>query len=189
MILKTAREEMVLRKRGTCVTDTEEMFALIERNRSFLRVFLSWIDKTPTAQKLQETQVLWDEGQNLAFYMIYNEKIIGDVSFVKIDETLKMAEVGYFMDQAYCGNGLMTEAVRTLIKYGFEEMGLNKIVIKSATTNIPSLKIPKRLGMHFEGTIRANQIVNGEFLDHDQYSMLRSEYELIEDWSNFKNGK
>ena len=181
MILKTARDEMILRKRSTGVADAEEMFALVERNRSFLRVFLSWIDRTTTFEQFVETQTMLDrhmeEGHSLSFYMIYNEQVIGEVAFVKIEHTIKMAEVGYFMDRDHSGKGMMTEAVRTLIKYGFEELELNKIVIKSATNNIRSQKIPQRLGMHFEGTIRANQLVNGEFLDHEQYSILKSEYE------------
>ena len=180
MILKTAKDEVILRKRGTVAADVNEIFAMIERNRSFLGSFLSWIDRVPTLEKFQELQAFLDksreEGQILSFYIIYNGKVIGDVGFVKIDQTLRMAEIGYFMDQSCGGKGIMTEAVRTLIKYGFEEMDFNKIIIKSAPTNIPSQKIPKRLGMHFEGTIRANQIVNGEFLDHDQYSILKSEY-------------
>ena len=180
MILKTKIDEVTLRKRGINAQDVEEMFALIERNRSFLRIFLSWIDRTTTLEQWRKTQAVLDkqmeEGGCLSFYIIYNEKVIGDVGFVKIEHLLKMAEIGYFMDQDYSGKGIMTEAVRRLIRYGFEEMNLNKVVIKSATHNIRSLNISKRLGMYFEGTIRANQIVNGEYVDHYQYSILKSEY-------------
>lgn len=70
----------------------------------------------------------------------------------------------------------MRAAVQGLIKFGFEKLNLNKVLIGCATGNLRSQKIPESLGFTYEGTLRQNEWLYDHFVDHKIYSLLKSEW-------------
>ncbi len=87
------------------------------------------------------------------------------------------AELGYALSSEYWGQGLMTEAVRAVIGFGFEKMKLNKIVARCFAENLASEKVMQKSGMSYEGTQREHVFVRGRYRDLKVYSILRGEYE------------
>ena len=69
----------------------------------------------------------------------------------------------------------MTEALEEVIKYGFANMGLNRIEALIANSNIPSLRLLKRQGFLFEGIMRQDYVVDSKSEDSDCYSLLKHE--------------
>jgi RimJ/RimL family protein N-acetyltransferase len=106
-----------------------------------------------------------------------------------LDKHNNRAELGYWLAEGFWNQGLTTEAVKAILKFGFEELKLNKIVAVYLTTNGASGKVMTKNGM----------VKEGEFKDHDlkkdltiaddvyvsliQYRMLKSEYELFKNES------
>jgi ribosomal-protein-alanine N-acetyltransferase len=86
------------------------------------------------------------------------------------------AELGYAIGRAWWGQGLMTEAVVEAIRYGFEELGLNRIEARCLTYNIGSARVMEKAGMTYEGTIREQVFYKGSFDDLKLYSILRREW-------------
>jgi ribosomal-protein-alanine N-acetyltransferase len=86
------------------------------------------------------------------------------------------AELGYAIGRAWWGQGLMTEAVVEAIRYGFEELGLNRIEARCLTYNIGSARVMEKAGMTYEGTIREQVFYKGSFDDLKIYSILRREW-------------
>lgn len=86
------------------------------------------------------------------------------------------AELGYAVGRAWWGQGLMTEAVVEAIRYGFEELRLNRIEARCIPTNIGSARVMEKAGMTYEGTIREQIFVKGSFDDLRLYSILRREW-------------
>lgn len=72
----------------------------------------------------------------------------------------------------------MTSAVREMVFVGFNDFGLNRIEIQCATINAKSRAIPERLGFIQEGVLRSSEKVNGRFLDHAVYGLLKIEADL-----------
>ena len=70
----------------------------------------------------------------------------------------------------------MTKCVSAVINMAIVEMGMHRIVIRAATSNLPSRAIPERLGFTHEGTQRDSALVNGEYLDLEVYSILDHEW-------------
>ena len=70
----------------------------------------------------------------------------------------------------------MTEAVEAMIKFGFEDYGLNRIVAKVIKGNVGSIKVLQKLGFVQEGILRENLYKNGQFHDVMLFSVLKSEY-------------
>ena len=86
----------------------------------------------------------------------------------------KATSIGYWLSSKHEGQGLMTKSVKALCNYCFNTLKLNRIEISCATDNIKSQNIPKRLGFKLEGTLRQKEIVNGKYLDHYLFSVLKN---------------
>jgi ribosomal-protein-alanine N-acetyltransferase len=89
----------------------------------------------------------------------------------------RRAEIFYTLnDDAHKRKGYMTEALKEVIRYGFEEMDLNRIEAIAATYNEPSLKLIHNSGFVKEGLMREHYNVDGILEDDSLFSLLRSEY-------------
>ena len=90
------------------------------------------------------------------------------------------SEMGYGMEiEKYKRQGLMTEAVKAIIHYGFTEMGLYRIEACAGPTNTPSIRLLERVGFTKEGLLRQHYCKDGELRDSVMHSLLKPEYELI----------
>jgi ribosomal-protein-alanine N-acetyltransferase len=88
-------------------------------------------------------------------------------------------ELGYAIGRAWWGQGLTTEAVVESIRYGFEELGLNRIEARCLPHNIGSARVMEKAGMTYEGTIREQVFYKGSFDDLKLYSILRREWVAV----------
>lgn len=89
----------------------------------------------------------------------------------------KRAEIGYSLSKNYWGKGIIPEAVTRVIKYGFEEMKLEKIFAQTDLRNTPSQAVMKKMNMTKEGTFRKHSIAQNKRRDIVYYSILKSEWE------------
>lgn len=108
--------------------------------------------------------------------------VLGRCGFHTWIPTHRRAEVGYhlFNDEDK-GKGLMTEALGTVLTYGFEQMNLYRIEALIADYNIPSHKLLKRYGFKKEGIVRGHYVVDGVNEDSLMVSLLLPEYEHFKD--------
>lgn len=100
--------------------------------------------------------------------------IIGTIGFVKILKEHERAEVGYLLHADHHGTGLMQEALRAVIDYGFRVMNLHSIEAVIDPENSASARILERTGFRQEGHFRENICFNGQFRDSVYYSLLAS---------------
>lgn len=89
-------------------------------------------------------------------------------------------ELGYSLSEERWGQGIMTEAARRLIRYGFEELQLVSIMIRTGEANLRSRRVIEKCGFCYEGTLRqCYRMYDGEIRDSRVYSMMREEYEEL----------
>jgi [ribosomal protein S5]-alanine N-acetyltransferase len=87
------------------------------------------------------------------------------------------AELGYHLtSDAYKQQGFMTEALETVIDYGFNQMGLNRIEALIAPQNIPSRRLLERYGFTKEGVLHQHYFVDGIHEDSEIYRLLKKDY-------------
>ena len=86
------------------------------------------------------------------------------------------AEVGYALSRDYWGRGIMPEAVRALLRFGFEMLDLNRIESRCILENKASARVMEKAGMVHEGTFREREIIKGFYRDMKVYAILRGEY-------------
>ena len=84
-------------------------------------------------------------------------------------------EIGYALKPEYWGKGFMTEALKTIIDFGFHKMNLHSIEANVNPKNQKSKKLLKRLGFRKEAYFRENYLFEGKFLDSEIYSLLKKD--------------
>ena len=102
-----------------------------------------------------------------------NGKMIGTIDFVWWKPSHRTAEIGYTLNRAYWGKGLMTEASRQLISFGFEKMKLVRIQAVCFSDNIGSARVMEKSGLTYEGTLRKSMFIKDEHRDLKIYSIIR----------------
>ena len=102
-------------------------------------------------------------------------KVIGNISVVRLIESIDAAEMGYCMSQAYWGQGLMPEALKTVMDYLFDTVGLNRIAACHDANNPKSGRVMEKAGMKLEGILREAGKNNLGICDDVWHAMLRSD--------------
>lgn len=101
--------------------------------------------------------------------------IIGSVGFYAWDKEAEKAKMGYDLRPAYWRKGIMTEALSRAIRFGFDEMKLNRIEVTAMETNPASIALVESVGFVKEGVLREWSRYNGKLIDEHVFSLLRSD--------------
>lgn len=123
---------------------------------------------------------LFMENEVWAIVDIASAKLIGSIGFEpdKRRPGIESRELGYSLAKDFWGKGLMTEAAREIIRYGFEEMNLEIIAICTGPDNSRSARVIEKCGFKYEGTERyCYKVFDGSIRDSKCFSLLRSEWE------------
>lgn len=101
---------------------------------------------------------------------------IGGINVVKIDETCKCFEVAYRIGKAWWNQGFASEALSSVIKFLFEQVGANRIAAAHDTRNPNSGKVMLKCGMSYEGTLRQSGYNNQGIYNAACYAILAENY-------------
>ena len=101
---------------------------------------------------------------------------IGNIVLYRILEYHRRANWGIKLRKPFWRLGYGTEAARLLIRYAFEDLGLQRLKCDTNEKNVASIRFQESLGFVREGCMRRERYVQGEYLDDVLYGMLRSEY-------------
>jgi ribosomal-protein-alanine N-acetyltransferase len=114
----------------------------------------------------------WGEQHFGVWAVEYKEhrKLIGYCGLQYLEDTPEV-EVLYGLAKAYWGGGLITEAARGSLRYGFEEAGLNHIVAIALPDNLASRRVMEKMGMRYEGKTRNFGV------DCVRYTIVKEEFE------------
>lgn len=162
------------------LTDANAMFAAVENSREELREWLSWIDRTkrPSDCLAFIDMCLQSASHKQALHVgiFEDRKFIGTISYNYIDWQNGSTSIGYWLDPACQGKGIMTTAIQVMIDYAFYTLGLNRIEIRAATHNKKSRAIPERLRFQKEGVIRQGEWLRDHYEDLIVYGLLAREW-------------
>lgn len=81
-------------------------------------------------------------------------KLIGTIGWVYINPTHYRAEIGYALSPTYWNKGIITEAARSVLQFGFNYLSLNRIEARCHLENVTSERVMQKIGMYFEGILR-----------------------------------
>lgn len=103
------------------------------------------------------------------------KKIIGYCGYHAFDESNLTGEVSFCLAKDHWGQGIMTDAVRAIIPFGFHKIELNRIEAKSMPGNTAAFKVLEKAGFQKDGLIRQGLLKNQTFHDLYLYSILKSD--------------
>ena len=169
--LQTAR----LHLRELTPEDANELFFL----RSDAQV-LRYLDKHP-AKSVEEAIAFIDtinkeqlNGDTVMWGIALNESpvLIGTIGYWRMQKEHYRAEIGYVLHPAHQGKGIMDEAMKAVLQYGFEKMKLHSVEANTNPANAASQKLLEKNGFVKEAYFRENYFFDGKFLDSLIYSLL-----------------
>lgn len=127
----------------------------------------------------REEHLQWLEGMqedvSKAYMMIeVDGSPKGITWFNAIDHRIKKAELGIYLGEDR-DNGYGTKTIRSMVTYGFEGLGLNKIYATVFDFNLRSLRCFEKCGFQREGVLRQETIDNGKYCDVIRVGLLKGE--------------
>lgn len=168
------------------ITDGSELWFAVDGSRSVLGRWLPWVEYTgdpSAALRFAEACASdWDQGRALRFAIREraSRTFLGIVGLENLVHLHRNAELGYWLRQDAQKRGIMTEASRAVLDFGFGALGLHRVKVAAATDNHPSLAVIHRLQFRFEGMARQAEWCAGRWLDHANFALVGS------DWAHAK---
>jgi RimJ/RimL family protein N-acetyltransferase len=124
------------------------------------------------------TTELTDEGQALTLGVELAEtgELIGDVILFWHSREHNGGEIGYVLNPEFGGHGYATEAAHAVLRLGFDDLGLRRIIARIDERNDASARVLDRLGMRREARLVQNELFKGEWSTELDYAMLADEW-------------
>jgi RimJ/RimL family protein N-acetyltransferase len=86
------------------------------------------------------------------------------------------AEIGYWLSEQYWGKGIVSEAVRIVIRYGFDHYPWTRIYAGVFSNNPASMKVLEKAGFLREAIFKKSVKKRGSYLDEHVYSILKDDW-------------
>ncbi len=104
--------------------------------------------------------------------LIDTNQFVGLIALTLGKINLKIAEVWYKIFPDYWRQGIATEALAQVLKFGFVDLGLHRIEAGCAVENLASIKVLEKVGMTREGRKRKVLPIKGKWTDNYIYAIL-----------------
>ena len=155
-----------------------------ERNADWLRHWEATVPPGPTAgvrpssyrALVRRLRALARDGQAMPFAIEVDGRFVGQVTVNNIVRgSAQFASIGYWIDEAVAGRGLMPQAVAMVIDHCFDAGGLHRIEICIRPENTNSLRVVEKLEMYEVGYAPRFLHIDGDWRDHRVYAVTVEE--------------
>ncbi len=158
--------------------DSKALFELMNLNRDLLiRYFPITVQHTRTAigaeYYVQSVLKKRDNNEMIVLTLKYKKAMIGIFHIKNIDWRIPKCELSYFLDKAYQGKGLMTDLLKLVVIYCFDNLQMNKIFVRISPDNVSSKKVAVKNGFITEGILRKEfKTETGELIDLEYLGLV-----------------
>ena len=115
-------------------------------------------------------------GRQLPFAVEYQDDFVGQVTVSNIVRgSAQFASIGYWVDEAYAGRGIIPRAVAMAIDHCFGPVGLHRIEVAIRPENTSSLRVVEKLGIQEVGFAPRFLHIDGDWRDHRLFAITREE--------------
>lgn len=162
--------------------DLIPFYELIERNRQRLTMYfpktLRHIRDVDSTKLFINNKINEATDKSGFWFLIISEKdkqLIGALVIKDLDHTVPKCELAYFIDGASEGNGFTSYATQWLVNFCFDELEMEKIILRINPTNEASKRVALKNGFVKEGYMK-NEYRNGlgELTDVEHYGLTRN---------------
>ncbi|MFB3917791.1 MAG: GNAT family N-acetyltransferase [Terriglobales bacterium] len=128
---------------------------------------------------IEQTIAAYQRGENAELAMELKDadhKVIGTCGISNVSAEHCRGELVFAMAKEHWGGGLMGEALKAVFTFAYGPLQLNRIWARVDPDNMNTIRVLKRAGWQFEGTLRQDAKVRGQFRDVKLYSLLKREF-------------
>jgi ribosomal-protein-alanine N-acetyltransferase len=172
-------ETQRLKLRRLKITDVNEILAL-RSNPEIMKYIPRPLIKTEEEAlefiNTMDTNIDTNKVMNWAITTKKNDKLIGMIGFYRMKPEDYRSEVGYILATEFHGQGVITEALKQVIQFGFEVLKLNSIEAVIDPENGGSEKVLLKNNFVKEGHFKDHIFFEGKFLDSVFYSLLKKNF-------------
>ena len=172
-------ERLILRE---FVEDDWEAVLAYQQEPLYLR-YCEWNSRTPD-QVREFIQIFLDHQKQeprlkfqLAITLKSSGQLIGNCGVRKRSIEALEGDMGYELDSRHWGKGYATEAARSVLDFGFTDLGLQRITAWCIADNASSARVLEKIGMHLKSRTRKHQYFKSRWWDTLSYSITREEWQ------------
>jgi ribosomal-protein-alanine N-acetyltransferase len=127
-------------------------------------------------------------GTGYGFGIFVGERFGGEVTLSSIQRgPFQSGVIGYWIDEALAGRGLVPEAVVVTLRFAFEAISLHRVEIAIIPRNTASRRVVEKLGIREEGIAQRYLEIDGVWEDHVRYGITAEEWAvrgsgLVAEW-------
>jgi ribosomal-protein-serine acetyltransferase len=159
-----------------------DLYTLIARNTKHLQRYLPnvvAINSLEAAREhIQAMQRLAEQGEILELHVLLGSRLCGAIRLNNVEWEHHKLSIAYFLDAECQGKGIITRAARSVIRYCFRELSINRIELRCATGNRASIAVAERLGFTREGELRQAELLDQGYVNHYVYGLLSQDLPL-----------
>ena len=170
-----------LRIRAYTADDFDDLLAMF--GREDVSRYLMWqpMDGEHVAamlerRKRQASMTGDGEGLGLVLEERSSGRFVGEVILRWLSEPSRQGEIGWSLHPDAQGKGYATEAAREMLRLGFEDLGLHRIIAECDPRNDASIRLMERLGMRREADFRDAMWLKDEWVGSTVYAILEDEW-------------
>ncbi|MGD9740671.1 MAG: GNAT family N-acetyltransferase [Bauldia sp.] len=118
------------------------------------------------------------EGSGYPFFVFAADGValLGGLTLSQVQRGVTQSgSLGYWMGERYAGRGYMSDAVRTLLRFGFDNLRLHRIEAACLPHNAASIRLLEKVGFRREGYARSYLCIDGRWQDHLLYAMVNDD--------------
>lgn len=165
---------------GTTTLYTDRLCLRKLRKSDAAELFYAGIlgDTLAEAEETVDNMICYnDDPLNFHWVIEYEGQAVGRVKAWEVSVRDSYAQLGYDIGQAYRSLGLMTESVRTVVRYLLTDAAFNRVYCVVRKNNIPSIRVCEKVGMTNEGIMRKHFADGESFVDALVFGILASDTE------------
>lgn len=169
-LIRTLREE-----------DVSPLFEAARESIAEVSPWLPWCHENYSIEETREfiaSRELASEGGEWYSFGIFEQdgnRFLGGVGINFINRVHQTGNLGYWVRTSAAGRGVATSATRAVARFGFEQLGLQRIEIVAAVDNVPSQRVAEKSGAVREGVSRKRLLIRGKSMDAVLFSLVRED--------------
>jgi ribosomal-protein-alanine N-acetyltransferase len=176
-ILET--ERLVLRE--ITPADADDLFQIFSDQEAMqywsCRPYTSVIQAHKLIESLTES-AREETGIHWAITLRGENRLIGRCGYNEWRKQHRRGEISYIIGRQHWGKGIVSEALRVMLNYGFAEMALHSVEAAVTPGNEGSTRLLEGLGFRLEGHLRESYFAEDRFVDSLIYSLLQGDWSI-----------
>jgi len=133
------------------------------------------LDLVEAVALIEEWNEAWVDEISASWAVTDGERVLGRVGFRVVDLSAGVAEVGYWVLPSARGRGVARDALATLTRWSFDDLGLQRLELTHSTENQASCRVAAAVDYPLEGTARASVLHTDGWHDMHRHARVRTD--------------